>query len=391
MDLLLGLLLGVGLSAAGMAAWWVSRRPRGLVPDAAGMQTALHAATAMLPDLRQGLTPRTAELAAPWVRALTCATAIAIADRRAVLAIDGEGREQVRPGDQLSRLLERARDDRVHILPRLVSSDPACPLHSAAIAPLFVGGERAGALIAFYGHDGRPRRHELRVITEAASLVSAQIELSILADREERLARAELRALRAQISPHFTYNALAAIAGDIHERPDEARELLIDFAEFTRYLFGDGRPYVSLADELRHVEHYLRLEQARFRDRLTVVIDVPDETQLAVVPALSLQPLVENAIRHGVERSGGSGRVEIIATAHKGDVMVRVLDDGPGIAPDRVQDVLSGATGGIGLPNVDARLRATFGERYALRLEPGPQQGTIAIMTVPHLAAQAAA
>jgi two-component system LytT family sensor kinase len=391
MQLFLGFLLGIGTAAVAVAVWRALRRPREDSPQAAGMQSALHAATAMLPHLRRGLTPRCAEQAAPWLRRLTGATAIAIANRRTVLAIDGQGRDQVHPGDLLSRLLERARNDRIAIVPRLVSSDPSCPLHSAAIAPLTVSGERVGALIAFYGHTGRPRHHELRVIQEAASLVAAQIELSVLADREERLAQAELRALRAQISPHFTYNALAAIAGDIRQRPDEARELLADFAEFTRYLFSDGRPYVSLADELGHVERYLRLEQARFRDRLSVSVDVPPETRGAVVPALSLQPLVENAIRHGVEC--GTERVEVTITARRRDdeIELRVTDDGPGIEPEAMAAALNGASGGIGLTNVDARLRATFGERYALRLESTPGAGTTAIMTVPSLQTGAAA
>ena len=142
---------------------------------------------------------------------------------------------------------------------------------------MIVQGRRAGTLIAFYRSTGRPSHAELRVVQEAASLVSAQVELSVLAEQEERLAQAELRALRAQISPHFIYNALAAVAGDIHARPEEARELLIDFAEFTRYLFRDGRSYVTLGEEVDHVERYLRLEQARFRGSLHVTIDVPED------------------------------------------------------------------------------------------------------------------
>jgi two-component system LytT family sensor kinase len=349
------------------------------------MQSALHAATSTLPHLRRGLSPRTAEDAVPHLRALTGAAAIALADTRAVLAIDGEGREQVRPGDLLSRLLARTPDDRIHIVPRLVSSDPTCPLRSAVLAPLTVQGRRGGTLIAFYRTEGNPSMSELRVVQEAASLVSAQVELSVLADQEERLARAELRALRAQISPHFIYNALAAVAGDIHARPDEARELLIDFAEFTRYLFRDGRSYVTLGEELAHVERYLRLEQARFRDSLHVTIDVPQETLGAVVPAMSVQPLVENAVRHGVERHAGTGRVAITAEVHNGDVELRVSDDGVGISPELVPAVLAGAGGGIGLSNVDARLRATFGEHYALRIESEAGEGTTAVMTVPNL------
>jgi two-component system LytT family sensor kinase len=388
MNLALGVLVGIGIAAIAWRLFRMRRAER--TPEAVGMQSALHAATATLPYLRRGLTPRSAEEAVPHLRALTGAAAIALADALTVLAIDGEGREQVRPGDLLSRLLARTRDDRLHIVPRLISSDPTCPLRSAVLAPMIVQGKRAGTLIAFYRSTGRPSHAELRVVQEAASLVSAQVELSVLAAQEERLAQAELRALRAQISPHFIYNALAAVAGNIHARPEEARELLIDFAEFTRYLFRDGRSYVTLGEELDHVERYLRLEQARFRDSLHVTIDAPVETHQAVVPAMSVQPLVENAVRHGVELRAGSGRVEIVARASGSHVELRVSDDGRGIEPERVPAVLAGAGGGIGLSNVDARLRATFGERYALRIESAVGEGTTAVMTVPNLRGESA-
>src|SRR5947209_4543976 len=293
MDFALGVLLGIGLAALFAAVWRNIRAGRAAgIPERA-MQAALHAAISTLPHLRRGLTARTAERAVPHLRALTGAAAIALADTHAVLAIDGEGREQVRPGDLLSRLLARTPDNSLHIVPRLISSDPSCPLRSAVLAPLIVQDRRVGTLIAFYRATGRPSHAELRVVQEAASLVSAQVELSVVAQQEERLAQAELRALRAQISPHFIYNALAAVAGDIHARTEEARQLPIDFAEFTRYLFRDGRSYVTLGEELDHVERYLRLEQARFRDALHVSIDVAPETLAAVVPAMSVQPLVE--------------------------------------------------------------------------------------------------
>ncbi len=385
MNLAVGALAGVVVAGLLLAAWRLTRGARAArTPEALGMQSALHAATATLPHLRRGLTMTTAARAVPHLRALTGAAAIALADTRSVLAIEGEGREQVRPGDLLSRLLERTPDERMHIVPRLVSSDPSCPLRAAVLAPLTVQGRRAGTLITFYRTVGRPSSNELRVVAQAASLVSAQIELSVLPEQEERLAQAELRALRAQISPHFIYNALAAVAGHIHDRPEEARELLIDFAEFTRYLFRDGRSYVTLAEEVEHVERYLRLEQARFH-HLQVAIEVPPEASGAVVPAMSVQPLVENAVRHGVERRAGTGQVRIQARVTGADVELRVSDDGAGIEPERVSAVLAGAGGGIGLSNVDARLRATFGERYALRVESAVGLGTTVTMTVPNL------
>jgi two-component system LytT family sensor kinase len=386
MSVVLGVLLGAGFATAIAIGWVLARAPRAVrTPAAIGMQSALHAATATLPHLRRGLGPSSAAHAVPHLRRLTGAASVALADTRTVLAIDGEGSDQVRPGDMLSRLLARTRDDRVRIEPRLTSSDPTCPLRSAVLAPLVVQGRRAGTLIVFYRRPGRPPASEVRVVMEAASLVSAQLELSVVAEQEERLARAELRALRAEISPHFIYNALAAVAGDIHTRPDDARELLIDFAEFTRYLFRDGRSYVTLGEELEHVERYLRLEQARFRDSLHVSVDVPEQARSTIVPAMSVQPLVENAVRHGVERRAGTGRVAITAVIVDGDIELRVTDDGVGIEPERVSQVLAGAGGGIGVSNVDARLRATFGERYALRIESQLGAGTTTVMTVPHL------
>src|SRR5581483_7597370 len=170
-----GVLVGIAVLAAILFIWKSLRSPREpSAPEAIGMQSALHAATSTLPHLRMGLHTRSAAEAMPHIRALTGAAAVALADTRAVLSIEGEGREQVRPGDLLSRLLERTPDDRMQIVPRLTSSDPTCPLRSAVLAPLVVQGKRAGTLIAFYRAVGRPSGDELRVVQEAASLVSAQ-------------------------------------------------------------------------------------------------------------------------------------------------------------------------------------------------------------------------
>jgi len=386
---LIGLALALGLRLIWSAAyrarpglWRPFGRPARDPGEAHGMQSALHAATATLPHLRRGLDVVSATEALPHLRALTGAAAIALADTDTVLAIDGEGREQVRPGDMLTRLLARTRDDRVRVVPRLVSSDPSCPLHAAALAPLVLGGRRVGTLIAFYRSTGRPSEDELRVVAEAASLVCAQVELSVLAEQERRLAHAELRALRAQISPHFLYNALAAVAANIHEDPEAAREQLIDFAEFTRYLFRDDRSYVALSEEVDHVMRYLRLEQARFPGVLDVRVEIEPETREAIVPTMSLQPLAENAIRHGVRRPGG-GTITIRAVTAGDRVELSVTDDGVGFAPARGDLRRSAAGGGIGLANVDGRLRSTFGEQYGLRIDSAPGVGTTVAMTVP--------
>lgn len=159
--------------------------------------------------------------------------------------------------------------------------------------------------------------------------------------------------------------------------------MLTEFAAFTRYAFRGERPFVTLADELHYVEKYLRLEQARFGERLRLRVRVAPEVLHAVVPVLSLQPLIENAVRHGVESRVGPAMVEIIGIDLGVDVEVRVCDDGAGMDESQVAAALSGDSGGIGVSNVDRRLRATFGEEYALQIDSAPGRGTTVVMTVP--------
>ena len=384
MDVALGVLLGMVLAASLWAGWRLLAAPRRVIdPGSVAMQGAVHAAISLLPHLRQGLGRDTAGPAAVQLRLLTGADTVAVADADTLLACDGVGSDHHRPGDPLQTLAEPGRGDGVQVQRRLACTVPGCPLRSAIIAPLRIGDERVGSVVALYEQPGRVRVEESRVVGEAAALVSAMIELSELDAQGERLAVAELHALRAQISPHFIYNALTAVASFIHSRPEQARELLTEFSDFIRYAFARQRPYVTLADELQYVEKYLRLEQARFGDRLQVLVRVDPEVLQAVVPLLSLQPLVENAVRHGVESRPGGGRIEILGYDLGADVELRVSDDGGGIEPERARDALAGRGPGIGLGNVQARLQSTFGQGYGLAVESHNGDGTTVVMTLP--------
>jgi two-component system LytT family sensor kinase len=381
-QVVLGVLVGWASAASLFAATRLFRRPRMISSEGHAMQSALHAATMMLPDLRRGLSEETAARAVPQLLTLTQAAAVALADPDRVLAWDGAGSDHHARGHALGELVDPGRDDRVHVESSIDCESAGCPLGSAIVAPLVVGGARAGTLVALFARGRRLSPEDTRTVQETASLVSAQIELSELEAQGERLARAELRALRAQISPHFIYNALAAVAAHIHSSPEEARELLSDFAEFTRYAFRGEHPYVTLADELHYVERYLRLERARFGDQLGVRIEVAPEILHVVVPVLSLQPLVENAVRHGVERRG-HGRITIIGRDAGEDVVLRVRDDGVGMTSARAAAVLAGNGGGIGLANVSARLQTSFGPGYGLEIDTEDGHGTTVTMTLP--------
>jgi two-component system, LytTR family, sensor kinase len=361
MDVVLGVLLGVVLTASAVALGRLASPRRVLAPGEEGVRAALHAAAATLPHLRRGLTREPAEKAIGHLHALTQAKAVLIADLEQVLAYSGDGLPPDTP----------------------IAGERVSVEGHTIVAPLVMQDRRIGALAAYYDPERRLRPEDTRVVSEVAALVSAQVELSALAAQEERLAQAELRALRAQISPHFIYNALAAVANSIHTRPDEARELLTEFAEFTRYAFRGNRSYVTLADELHYVQKYLRLEQARFGDRLDVRVNVAPEVLTAVVPVLSMQPLVENAVRHGVESATGPCRVEILGADLDSDVELTIKDGGAGMSEEKAAAALAGESSGIGLANVHARLQSTFGPEYGLEVESRPGEGTTVRMLVP--------
>ena len=266
MEVALGVLLGLALAASLAAGWRLLSGPRRVLsPEGAAAQAALHAVTATLPHLRRGLDAGTAAAAIPHLHRLVDAPAVALLDGERVLAFAGVGEDHHAAGDVAAAFLDARHPDRLHIESRLDCGRADCPLRAAVVAPIAVAERHAGSLVAFYdvlgpgAAGGGPRGRGGRGAGQRPGGESPRSRR-----RASGWPSAELRALRAQISPHFIYNALAAVASYIHSRPEEARELLTDFAEFTRYAFRGRRPYVTLADELRYVEKYLRLEQARF-------------------------------------------------------------------------------------------------------------------------------
>jgi ATP-dependent DNA ligase len=198
-------------------------------------------------------------------------------------------------------------------------------------------------------------------------------ELTAL-DEAVRLAQTEVRALRAQISPHFVYNALTTIASYVRTDPSRARELLLEFAEYTRYSFRAGGEATTLGDELANAERYLALERARFGDRLRVKREVAAELRDVALPFLTVQSLVENAVRHGIEGTPKGGTVTITAVPVGGECVLTVADDGLGMDPSRLTDAVA---------DVRERLRAAPGPAAALEVDTAPESGTTITLRVP--------
>jgi two-component system LytT family sensor kinase len=243
--------------------------------------------------------------------------------------------------------------------------------------PLHLRDEPAGVLVVVGAvPDGAAR--------QAAAWVADALHRGRLEASADAAEQAELRALRAEIPPHFVYNALTTIASFVRSDPGRARELLLDFALYIRHNLARGGEYTTLAGEFRAVEAYLALARALLGERLRVQVRIAPEVLPVAIPFLALQPLVENAVQHGVERAEEGGSVQVSGEAQGEDCVIAVEDDGPGMDAEHARAVLAGRSdGSLGLVNVDRRLRAVFGAGYGLVIETAPGAGTRVVVRLP--------
>lgn len=364
--LAVAVVVGVGLKVIR------SFRELGTDAERATYQT-LHAASRAGQHLRTGLNAAGAAKASKQLRSLLGCDALAITDTESVLAWDGSG-------DELKAALMGLAAGVLADGRTVVVS--ASRERSAVIAPIRAGNRVVGAVAAFAPQAGAGL---VRATSELADWVAVQVELAELDASRTLLIEAEVRALRAQISPHFIYNSLNAIASFINTDPARARELVVEFADFTRYSFRRHGDFTTLAEELRSIDRYLLLEKARFGDRVQVSLRIAPEVLSTVIPFLSLQPLVENAVRHGLEAKEGPGHITICANDSGAFAEVTIEDDGVGIDPEHLRSVLAGHADGdhVGLRNVDARLRQVYGDEHGLVIETAPGEGTLITMRVP--------
>lgn len=377
--------IALALTLTAVAAVSVVRTRRVVAtPTERAVHAALHTASQAARALRQGLDTDSAQIAAPFLRELTGTEGLALFDGDGDLLAQDQGDAAVWQRGVVDTSADTAKASIIG--QRRVLREVRTTVVVAQ--PLLTeGGDVLGALVVVTV--GTPGPGMLGAVGEVARYAASQIELAELDASRARLDRAEVLALRAQISPHFIYNALNTIASFVRTDPDRARELILEFADFTRYSFRAAGQYTTLAEELRNIDRYLTLERARFGHALKVRLQVAPEVLNVVVPFLALQPLVENAVRHGLAGQGG-GSVEIVGRDAGTDCVITVEDDGAGMDPDTLRagqgDALADRTdqsAHVGLTNVDHRLRAAFGNDYGLVVETAIGAGTKVIMRVP--------
>src|SRR6185295_6572923 len=204
-----------------------------------------------------------------------------------------------------------------------------------------------------------------------------------LEEQEKLLLAARIEALSNRINPHFLFNTLTSISSLIRTQPDTARMLITKLSGLLRRLMRSTDHFVTLREEIASIDEYLDIEVVRFGPQLRVDKQIASDTLDVIVPSMLLQPLVENSIKHGLARKVGGGRITIRTLVRDGCTLIEVLDDGLGMTEDQLGHALGD---GIGLSNVNERLRTIYGANNQLKLRSVPGQGTCASIEIPDLA-----
>jgi LytS/YehU family sensor histidine kinase len=405
----LGVIVGLGFAVllslpdswtlAIVVAWanvgyLVGRRlsSRSRAGDAGRQQRMIELAEQTLPHLRLGLTPDAAGQTAQLLHDVMRLESVAITDRERVLAFVGPGSDHHRAGDSIeSKITHRALEDNDLMLSPTMegecsASSNGCPLKSAVVAPLACRGYVVGSLNVYQGAEGIPSPGLVELTRGLAGMLSLQLEVALTGREAQMAETAKLDALRAQINPHFLFNTLNTIAMKARTDPEETRKLLVRLSDFLRYAMKHTGHFAPFSDEYFFVRTYLYLEKARFGDRLKIRYDVDPQCMSLPVPVLTIQPLIENAVKHGVGSKPEGGLVELRARLEPigGVVRIRVSDNGVGMEPRRLDSLLDLGEEDVGaLSNINERLVGLYRGRASLDISSSPGQGTTVSLSLP--------
>ena len=358
-------------------------------------QTALKIALRTLPFLRGGLNFDSASETVRIILEMTDLDAVAISDDTLILAYAGAESNHHRPGlpfVHASTGTVLATGSIAIPLTRreLGCSNPVCRLGSAIIVPLIKQTKTIGTLKLFRLKENGITPLDRELADGLAHLFSNQLEISALYEQKKLVREAEIKALQAQINPHFLFNAINTIISTIRTSPESAAVLLVKLADFFRTSISPSAESVTLATELEHCRAYIDIESARFEERIRATYHIDDDALECLMPPLILQPLVENALKHGILLLEEGGSIAIVAHREQAMVRIEVIDNGVGMDEAKRTALMRGSDPspasegvGIALKNVNARLIAHFGAEHTLQVVSSPGHGTRVSFTVP--------
>ena len=350
---------------------------------AASSERALKVAERSLPLMARGFRPEVADQLAHIVKEETGVGAVCVTDTETVLAWSGLGADHHRVGRPVaSPFTRQALASGTVVFADGVRQEygctisPSCPLGSVLVSPLQVDGTVVGTVQLFEPR-GRRFLNMNRSLGEGlGTLLSSQLLIARYQEQKSLLVLSELKLARAQVNPHFLFNALATIIAILRRDADRSRELLIHLSNFFRKNLKRQGDVSTLSEEMEHVGAYLEIEKARFEGRLVVETDVDPSLARLDVPAFSLQPLVENAFKHGLSGMLGPGRVAIRARRLPGAVVVEV-EDNAGAWREPADSA------GLGMQIVDKRVKNLYGKDYGLAVECTPGEFTRVSLRLP--------
>ena len=339
--------------------------------------------------LKKGFTQETARASARIILENTDLAAVSFSNREIVLSHVGAGEAHHLPGESLyTDLCKKAiKTKRIQIAnskEKIHCNARRCTFNSAVIVPLFRLDEIVGTLNLYREEKNAITAVDIKLAKGFASLFSTQIELSRIEEQKKLLEQAELKALQSQINPHFLFNAINTIGSLIRTDPEKARILLQYLGAFFRKNSQQLKGDVSIYKEIEHIKSYLEIEKARFGNKLKVNFKIPEDLEFQIPPLL-LQPLVENAVKHGimVRKQGGQIKVEVKEGKH--NIVFLVRDNGIGIKKNQLSRILlPDDQGGISaLQNINRRLVTKYGDKYGLTINSRRGEGTMVSIRIP--------
>lgn len=344
-------------------------------------QLSLNIASRTLPYLRLGFNTHSATVTARIIYELTKVDAVSITGRYKRLAFIGQGAEHHKPGEPIiSEAVKEAISNRVMKVINAPTDRGCpvlhCPLQAGVVVPLFTGNKVVGTIELARVNNETVSELDIRIANGIANLLSVQIQLAEIDEQRKMREKAELKLLRAQINPHFLFNTINIIMSFCRTDPDKARSLLGSLATLMHRAYSNQEDFLTLQDELTAVTAYLEIARSRFGDRLDVAVHVEDAAYNALVPALSLQPLVENALNHGLFPKLGNCLLAIEASIEANSLIITVTDNGVGIPLEIQTQIQAGDCDGIGLLNVHKRLTSLYGPDNGLTIASNPPFGT---------------
>lgn len=356
-------------------------------------QKTLRIAEKTLSHLRNGLSQDSAKAVCHILHNEIRTSAVSMTNTKEILAHVGLGYGHHQVGSPIQTQITQSAIQKGETIvadkTAIQCREKSCPLGAVVVAPLQQRGETIGTLKFYFRSEKEITPVIMELVSGLSSLLSNQLEIADV-DRAYQLAKeAEIKALQAQISPHFLFNTLNTILSLIRLDPMKARKLLVSLSHFLRQnLSVTTQSLTTLEQELKHVKAYLAIEEARFANKLSVIYDIEESTLLQNIPPLTLQPIVENAIKHGFKDKEKNCFIYISTKKGPTHIQVTIEDNGEGIPQERIEQLLaqpisSEIGSGVALYNVNRRLSYVFGEKTTLQINSTLQQGTSIQFLIP--------